>query len=85
MTTVLRVFLKPAGQTFVDVPLADDQTTENVMSAWRNERVLYTPTAILPVDSWLYAVTFEFPVAPDPKLTVVPFNPFNPQPPKEPA
>ena len=70
MTTVLRIFIKPAGQLFVETPLTEGQTMQGIIAAWRHEGLLWTPAFIVPWDSVLYALTYEIPTGA--KLSVVP-------------
>lgn len=71
---VLRIFLKPDGQTFVDVPLENGQTTGGVVAAWQREGLLYNPDVIVPKDAFLYAITWETDAMPK-RPTIVPFKP----------
>lgn len=71
---VLRIFIKPDGHAFVDVPLDNGQTTGGVVGAWQREGFLYTPDVVVHRDGFLYAIVWEAQTLPKP-LTVVPFKP----------
>jgi hypothetical protein len=90
MTTVLRLFIKPAGQAYVDTILAPGQPLQGVLDAWKREGFMWSQNAIVPVESVLYAITIDIPEVP--KGEVVPFSPLQfpwgvvkSDPPKEPA
>ena len=80
MSRTLRIFIKPAGQVWIDFPLADGQTPADVLAQWRREGVLQTHSSLIPFDSWLYASVWE-PLEPRP--TVVLFPGAGAGPPKE--
>jgi len=68
---ILRCFVKPAGQQWVDLPLAPNQTAAQVFSILKTEGALVADHFILPFDALLYAgmITIE---DGRPRLNVVP-------------
>ena len=60
--TILRVFIKPAGLVWVDIPLAQDQALFAVYDVWKRDGALVSPNAIVPLDAMLYAATILMPM-----------------------
>jgi len=85
---VLRVYLKPAGEQWLDMPLSPGFETPNVMAALKSVGWVIDPNWLAPVDMIAWAVIMELgEPASRPQPTVVPFSPpykFGTEPPKPP-
>lgn len=70
---VLRIFIKPDGNAFVDVPLENGQTPGGIVNAWQREGFIYNSDMVVPKDGFLYALTYDTSTLSKP--TIVPFKP----------
>lgn len=70
---VVRFFVKPSGQQWLDLPLGPNQTMQQVFTLMKTEGYVVHDLFILPMDSVLYAGMLTFEIADGkPSLTVVP-------------
>ena len=73
MTTYLRIFIKPDGHNWLDLPLVDGGDATSVFSVASREGAIIHPTFFVPMDSVLFTATFQLETQAVPKPTIVPF------------
>lgn len=59
---IMRVFIKPAGTSWVDFPMAENTTTmQQVLPAVRLDGMFIQDTAAIPWDGMLFAAMLDMP------------------------
>jgi len=69
---MVRIFIKPAGMNWIDIPMAEGVMLPQVWGAATREGAITCNDAVIPIESVLFAATWL--ASPQPAGQIVPFT-----------